>query len=126
MLLGLLLGHAVERPQAEDQVAAGYAYHFAIWEEAGQGVESYAIVRVVEGGDDDESVGDVKVCVARGEALAFEINGGGHRQGFDAKRAAVVVFHLLEQGQIFCRGGSPARTQVRDRELPFVARYLQR
>lgn len=47
----LLLGHAVEGAQAQDQVAAGYAHYFAVGDESGQRVEGYAIVGVVEGGD---------------------------------------------------------------------------
>ena len=47
-----------------DNVAGGEA--------AGDGVEGVAVVGVVEGGDEDEVVRDVKVCVAGGEALAFE------------------------------------------------------
>jgi hypothetical protein len=35
----LLLGHAVECAQAQDQVATRYAYYLAVREEGGQGVE---------------------------------------------------------------------------------------
>jgi hypothetical protein len=34
-------------------------------------------LRIVEGGDEDERVGDVEVGVAGGEALAFEETGEG-------------------------------------------------
>ena len=70
----LLLGHAVESAEAEDEVAAGDADDFAIGEKFGESVEGDAVVRIVEGGDDDDFVGDVKICVAGGEALAIEID----------------------------------------------------
>src|SRR5450432_1581977 len=92
----LLLSHAVERAQAEDQVAAGDAYYFAIRKEIGQRVQGCAIVGVVEGWDDYQFTGYVKVCVAGGKTLVVEIDWGGHGESFDAEWAAVVIFHGAE------------------------------
>ncbi len=80
----LLLRHAVERAEAKDEVAAGDAYDFAVREKFGQSVESDAVVRIVERRDDDDFVGDVKISVAGGKALAIEINWCRHRKRFDA------------------------------------------
>ncbi len=71
-LRGLLLGQAVEGAEAPDEVDGVDADDFAGGEAAGDGVEGVAVVGVVEGGDEDEVVGDVEVGVAGGEALAFE------------------------------------------------------
>ena len=57
-------------------------------EAGGDGVEGDAVVGVVEGGDEDERVGDVKVGVAGGEAPAMEDDGRGHGEGDDAEGLA--------------------------------------
>jgi hypothetical protein len=92
---GLLLRHAVEGAEAEDQVTAGDADYFAVREELGEGAEGVAIVRIVERGDDYEFIGNVKVGVAGGEALAIEINWTGHGERFYAERVAVLILHLF-------------------------------
>ena len=51
------------------------AYYFAVGEAGGDDVEGVAVLRIVEGGDEDEAVGDVEVGVAGGETLAFEEDG---------------------------------------------------
>ena len=91
----LLLGHAVESAEAEDEIAAGDADDFAAGEKTGEGVECDAVVRVVEGGDDHEFVGDVEIRVAGGETLVVEIDRRGHGERFDAKGAAVEIFHAV-------------------------------
>ena len=95
------MGHAMQCAEAEDQIAAGDADDFAAGEQACERVESYAIVRVVECWDDDEFVGDIKIGVAGGQALIIEINRRGHGERFDAKRAAVQVFHGLQKRVVF-------------------------
>ena len=50
----------------------------AVGEAGGEDVEGVAVVGVVEGGDEDETVRDVEVGVAGGEALAFEGDRRGH------------------------------------------------
>jgi hypothetical protein len=92
---GLLLGQAVKRAEAEDEIATGYAHNFAAGEKAGEGVEGYAIVGVIEGRNDDEFVGDVEIGVAGGEALVVEINRRWHGKSLDAEGTAVQVFHGL-------------------------------
>ena len=48
---------------------------FSAQERVCETVERYAVVWVVEGRHENNFVGDVKVCVARGQALSFEDNG---------------------------------------------------
>ena len=86
---GLLLGHAVEGAEAPDEVGAVDAGDRAVGEAVGEGVEGDAVVGVVEGGDEDEAVGDVEVGVAGGQALAFEDDGRGHGEGEDLEGLAV-------------------------------------
>ena len=43
--------------------------------QVGEDVEGVAVVGVVEGGDEDDAVGDVEVGVARRQALAVEDDG---------------------------------------------------
>ena len=72
---GFLLGEAVEGAEAPDEVDGVDADDLAGGEAGGDDVEGEAVVGVVEGGDEDEAVGDVEVGVAGGEALAFEEDG---------------------------------------------------
>src|SRR5579864_8587401 len=65
--LRLLLGHAVQGAESEDQVAARDSDDFAAGEEFGEFVERNAIVRVVERGHDNEIVCNIEIRVARGE-----------------------------------------------------------
>src|SRR6266404_611581 len=101
---GLLLRQAMQRAEAEDKVAAGNANDFAAGKERGESVEGHAIVGVVERGDDDKFVGDIKIGVAGRKALIIEINWGGHGKSFNAERAAVQVFHGLQQLVDFLQG----------------------
>src|ERR1700682_1423546 len=59
---------------------------------------------VVERRNHDQLVGDVKIGIAGGQALIIEINWRGHGKSFNAKGAAVEVFHGLQQGEIFLKG----------------------
>ena len=59
-------------------------------EAVGDDVEGDAVVCVVEGGDEDERVGDVEVGVAGGEALALEEDGRGHGQFDDLEGLALL------------------------------------
>ena len=90
----------MQRAQAEDQIDAVDADNLAVGEELGQGVERNAIGGVVERGNQNEAVGDVEVGVAGGQALAIEEDGGGHGQGHDAERLAVLIAGRLKPQQI--------------------------
>src|SRR5215467_9933080 len=70
---GLLLSQAVQRAEAEDEVAARNADDFASWEKASKGIKRGTIGGIVKGRNDHDFVGDVEVRVAGGEALAGEI-----------------------------------------------------
>ena len=86
---GFLLGEAVEGAEAPDEVDGVDADDFAGGEAGGDDVERVAVVCVVEGGDEDERVGDVEVGVAGGEALAFEEDGRGHGEFDDVEGLAL-------------------------------------
>ena len=73
----------MHRAEAPDQIDGMDADDLAVGEEAGQGVQSDAVGRVVEGRDEHEAVGDVEVGVAGREPLAFEDDRAGHRQRDD-------------------------------------------
>src|SRR5688572_12737408 len=79
-LRGLLLGHAVERAEAPHEVQAVDADDLALRKQLRDDAERDTIGRIVERRHDDASVGDVEVGVARGQALAVEDHGAGHRQ----------------------------------------------
>ena len=63
----------------------------ACGEEVGEDSQGFAVVRVVEGWDEDEVVGDVEVAVACGQALAFKDDGRGHGQFDDVEGLALQV-----------------------------------
>src|SRR5215475_2273928 len=96
-----LLRHAVNCAEAEDEVAAIDTDDFAVKEIFRDDVERDAIVWVVEDRDENEFVGDVKVCVACGKALAVEIDRRRHREFLDAKLPAGLILALFENGEIF-------------------------
>lgn len=98
---GFLLGHAMECAEAPDQVYGVDADDFACGKAGGDDVEGMAVVGVVEGGDQNEVIGDVEVGVACGEALAFEDDGGGHGQFDDVERLALQVTGLAEAVEVF-------------------------
>ena len=101
---GLLLGEAVEGAEAPDQVDGVDADDLAVGEATGDDVEGVAVVAVVEGGDEDERVGDVEVRVAGGEALAFEDYGRRHGE-FDYFEGFVVeVAEAAEAVEVFGEG----------------------
>src|ERR1700730_6283108 len=101
---GLLLGEAVEGAQAPDEVYGVDADDLAVGEAARDDVEGVAVVAVVEGGDEDERVGDVEVGVAGGEALAFEDYRRGHGE-FDYFEGFVVeVAEAAEAVEVFGEG----------------------
>src|ERR1041385_2271510 len=96
----LLLGHAVECAEAENEIAAGNADDVAVGEEAGECVECNAIVGVVEDGHEHEFIGDVEIGVTGRQALAIEVNGFGHGQRLDAQGATLLIFHGAQARQI--------------------------
>jgi len=98
------LGEAVEGPEAPDQVDGVDADDFAGGEACGDDVEGVAVVGVVEGGDEDEPVGDVEVGVAGGEALAFEDDRCGHGEFDDFKGFVFEVAEGAEAVEVFGEG----------------------
>ena len=73
-----------------DDVAGGEAF--------GDDVEGVAVVAVVEGGDEDEVVGDVEVGVAGGEALTLEDYGRGHGELDDVEGLALTFASAVAGG----------------------------
>src|SRR5713226_9569171 len=71
----LLLGHAVERTQTHDEVAACNTDHFAVRKQTRQRIQRHAIIRIIEGWHDHDFVGDIKIRVTRGKPVSIEING---------------------------------------------------
>ncbi len=63
-----------------------------------------AVVAVVEGGDEDEIVGDVEVGVAGGQALAFEDDGRGHGEFDDFEGLVLEVADSAEAVEVFGEG----------------------
>jgi hypothetical protein len=103
--------------ETPDEVYGVDADDFAAGETGSDGVERDAVVGVVEGGDEDEGVGDVEVGVAGRETLAFEEHGRGHRElddleglgfGFGVAGAVAEAAQAVEvfgEGQMVLVGG---------------------
>jgi len=94
----------VEGAEAPDEVYGVDAYDLAVGEAAGDDVEGVAVVAVVEGGDEDERVGDVEVGVAGGEALALEDYGRGHGEFDDLEGFVLEVAEAAEAVEVFGEG----------------------
>jgi len=88
----------VEGAETPDQVDGVDADDLAGGEAGGDDVEGAAVVGVVEGGDEDERVGDVEVGVAGGEALALEDDGRGHGEFDDLEGFAFVGAGRVAEG----------------------------
>ena len=104
----------MEGAEAPDEVYGVDADDVAVGEAAGYGVEGVAVVGIVEGGDQDEIVGDVEVGVAGGEALAREDDWGGQGEFEDLKGLA-----LVRPGEV--AGGAEAVEVFGEGEVVFVA-----
>src|SRR5215470_13393570 len=102
---GLLLCHAVDGAKAEDEIAASNADDGAIGKESGERVECFAIVGIVERGNEYKFVGNVEVRIAGGKPLAVEIDRRRHGQSLDAERVAVLIFHGFEKSEVFLKSG---------------------
>src|SRR6476646_8228312 len=87
----LLLRHAVNRAQAPDKVSAVDADDLTIGKQISQDIERVAIVGVVEGRNQNQAIGDVKIGVAGGQALSAEGDGAGKRQFDDLQLASLKV-----------------------------------
>src|SRR5271170_1529131 len=61
----LLLGHAVQRSQAPDEIAAVDAADDVLREEFGEDGERLAVVGIVKGWDQDDAIRDVEVGITR-------------------------------------------------------------
>ena len=102
----------MEGAEAPDQVDGSGCRRLSCGEAGGDGIEGDAVVGVVEGGDEDERVGDIEVGVAGGEALALEVDGGGHGQGDDlewltvgVRGGGVEAFEVLGQWEMVLVSG---------------------
>src|SRR5579871_19159 len=93
---GNLLGHAVDGAEAKDEIAAVNARYFTPGKVLGDDIERDAIVGIVKNRNKDEFIGNVKVCVAGGQAKALEINWRWHGKLFDTKRLAVLILTFLQ------------------------------
>src|SRR5260370_1879747 len=87
----LLLRHAMNGAQPPDEVAAVDAGDFAAWKEIGKSVERHAVVGIVEGRNQNQIVGDVKIGVAGGQPPALEDDGAGKRQGNDPELTSLKI-----------------------------------
>jgi hypothetical protein len=94
----------VEGAEAPDEVDGVDADDLAGGEAGGDDVESVAVVAVVEGGDEDEIVGDVEVGVAGRETLAFEDDRFGHGKLHDLEGLVFEVAEGAEAVEVFGEG----------------------
>ncbi len=72
MTRGLLLGHAVERAKAPDEVDAVDADDFAVGKDLGEDVEGHAVVGIVKGRHRTRPLAMIEIGVAGRQALACE------------------------------------------------------
>ena len=85
----------MERAQAEHQVAAIDADDLARRKQLRERVERGAVVRIVERGNQDETVRDIEIRVAGRKALAIEVNRRGHGKRRNAQAGAAEDFQIL-------------------------------
>src|SRR5207249_8961041 len=76
----LLLSETMQRSQPPHQIDGVDSHDRSILDQLGEHAEGHAVLRIVERRHQDGAVGDVEVRIARGEALAVEMERRGHRQ----------------------------------------------
>src|SRR5580704_3726293 len=64
---GLLLGHAVHGAEAPDQIAGVDSDDLTGREQIGKNFEGYAVIGIIEDGNQHQAVCDVEIRVARGQ-----------------------------------------------------------
>src|SRR5439155_13100265 len=92
----LLQGEAVQSAQAPHEVHGVDADHGPVGNQLGERAQRDAVLRIVEGRDQDGGVRDVEVRVARGQALAVKVQGRGHGQRDNLDPRAILEPHALE------------------------------
>src|SRR5476649_106266 len=97
----LLLRHAVDCPQAPDEISAVDTNDLALRENACKDVKSAAIVRIVEGGNQHQAIGDVKISITGGQTLSTEDDRAGKRQFDDLQLASMRVSGGAQPAQVF-------------------------
>ena len=98
-----MLGHAVDGAKTPDEVAAVDANDFTLGKQAGKNVERDTVIGIIEGGNEDEIVGDIKVGVAGGQTLSAKDDRAGKRQLNDLKPASVKISGGAEAAKIFLK-----------------------
>src|SRR5919106_2498936 len=97
----LLLGHAVNRPQASDDFVAAQPDDLAIREQVLQDAQGFGVVGIIEYRNQHDLVGDVEIRIARRQTRAFAINGARTRQSYDGQLFTVLILSVLETLVVF-------------------------
>lgn len=74
----MLLGHAVHGAEAPDEIPGIDGDNFAGGKKLGQRVEGDAIVGAIENGREHDTIRDIEIGIAGGQAAAFKNNGLRH------------------------------------------------
>ena len=95
-----MLRHAMQRSQAENQVAAGDSHHRSVAKQHSQHRERVLIVLIAKGRHQNQPIRDVEIGIARGQALAVEIHRLGHLHASDlhivsGSRAGMQALQIL-------------------------------
>lgn len=90
--------------EAPDEIDRVYADNCAVGKTGGDGVEGVPVVGVVEGGNQDESVGDIEVGVAGRQTLAGKGDRCRHRQGDDFEAVPIQVSRSSQAFEVLCQG----------------------
>ena len=76
----LLLCHTVDRTQAPDQGLTGDAKHTALWKHILQNCQRFLIIVMAVDWHQDNTIGDIKVRIAGGQARGYRSDLAGHGQ----------------------------------------------
>ena len=77
------------------------ANHFAGWEKLGKNVERFAVIRIVEGRDENQTIRDVEVAITGWQTLAFKDHWRWHRQLDNTEWLACEVAGGLQTVEVF-------------------------
>ena len=88
-------------PETPDQIPGVDADDVAIGEEVCEDIERHTIIGIVEDRDENNSVGDVEVSIAGGQAAALEDHRTRHRQFDHTQWFAILIGSSTQATQVF-------------------------
>mgnify|MGYP001595469769 FL=1 len=93
----------MQRTETPDPFSGLEANHPAVGEFLLQNSQSAGVIGMMESRDQDDAIGDVKIGIAGGQALALVLDKAGHGQLHDSKIAVMLVSRRANPAQVIAQ-----------------------